>query len=231
MEALETLTAKSSPRVRQAAMSTLLESTEGALALATRFHAGQFYPADRHAATELARNAPSDIRGLFDHFLPESARKKTLGSSFEPQSVLTVKGDALRGRLIYFSDAARCRTCHQLDDAVLSVGPTLTEISKKYAHDSELLQHVVSPSLKIDDKFAAWIATLNDGRVVNGLLESESAAEIVLRTTEARSITITRAEIDELQKSTRSLMPDNVLADLTAQEAADLLAFIRAVDK
>lgn len=230
-ELLETLATGASPATRSAALSMLMGSTEGALALATRFHAGQYDPADRHAATEIARNASSDIRGLFDHFLPESARKKTLGSGFEAQSVLTVKGDALRGRLIFFSDAARCRTCHQLDDAALSVGPTLTEISKKYTHDSELLQHVVSPSLKIDDKFAAWIAALKDGRVVSGLLQSESSAEIVLRTTDARSIMIPRAEIEELQKSSRSLMPDNVLADLTAQEAADLLAFIRAVAK
>jgi hypothetical protein len=69
---------------------------------------------------------------LFDDFIPESQRKKTLGRTFEPSVVLDQDGDALRGRLIFFSDAARCRACHHTDDAALSVGPTLKDISKKY---------------------------------------------------------------------------------------------------
>jgi hypothetical protein len=60
-------------------------------------------------------------------------------------------------------------------------------------------------------------------------MERESDADVVLRTAERRSVTLSRAEIDELQKSPKSLMPDSVLADLTAQEAADLLAFVRSL--
>jgi hypothetical protein len=60
-------------------------------------------------------------------------------------------------------------------------------------------------------------------------MESESDTEIVLRTTERKSIRLQRKDLDELQKSSRSLMPDSVLADQTAQEAADLLAFIRSI--
>ncbi|MFN8707685.1 MAG: hypothetical protein ACK50J_13460, partial [Planctomyces sp.] len=57
---------------------------------------------------------------------------------------------------------------------------------------------------------------------------SSTDTEVVLRTTDKKSVRIARADIDELQKSPKSLMPDGVLADLTAQEAADLLAFIKA---
>jgi putative heme-binding domain-containing protein len=135
----------------------------------------------------------------------------------------------LRGRLIFFSDAARCRACHHTDEAALSVGPTLKEINRKYMHTSELLQHIVQPSQKIDDKFAAWTVVTNDGRVLNGLMESQSASQVVLRMADRQLVAIAAADIDELQKSTRSLMPDGVFADLTAQEAADLLVFIRSI--
>ncbi len=228
--ALASLALKSSDaESRTAAIQQLTGSTEGSLALMIRLHSGELTTADRETTIETVRNASSDVRGLFDHFVPESMRKKTLGRTFEPSLVLSQTGDPLRGRLIFFSDAARCRACHHTDDAALSVGPTLKEISKKYMHTSELLQHIVQPSQKIDDKFAAWTVVTNDGRVLNGLMESQSATQLVLRMADRQLVTIATADIEGLQKNTKSLMPDGVFADLTAQEAADLLVFIRSI--
>ena len=212
---------------RNAAVQTLVGNTEGALALMSKLHAGKLKSDDRVVAVETVRNASSDIRGLFDDFIPESQRKKTLGRTFEPSVVLDQDGDALRGRLIFFSDAARCRVCHHTDEAALSVGPTLKEISKKYLHESEMLQHILQPSLKVDEKFAAWAVVTIDGKVLTGLLEKQTDTEVVLRAADRQLVTVARKDIEEMQKSARSLMPDGVLADLTAAEAADLLAYVK----
>jgi len=217
---------------RAAAVQQLTSSTPGALALALRLHARQGLQTPkevREAAVEAVRNAPSDIRGLFDDFLPESLRKQSLGTTFAPELVLQQQGDALRGRLIFYSDAARCRTCHQLDDATASIGPTLTEISRKYPRPEELLQHIIQPSLKVDERFAAWTAVTAAGQIHHGLLQQDSPQMVVLRQADGRSITLKKADLDEFQRSSRSLMPDGVLADLTAAEAADLVAFIRSL--
>jgi putative heme-binding domain-containing protein len=228
--ALAALTTESTEvDTRNAAVRTLAGNTEGALALMSRLHHGQTKSDDRIAAIETVRNASSDIRGLFDAFIPESQRKKTLGRTFEPSLVLDQDGDALRGRLIFFSDAARCRACHHTDEAALSVGPTLKEISKKYQHESEMLQHILQPSLKVDEKFAAWAVVTIDGKVLTGLLEKQSDAEVVLRAADRQLLTVAKKDIEEIQKSARSLMPDGVLADLTAAEAADLLAFVKSL--
>ncbi len=216
---------------RAAAIRQLTGSTEGALALISRMHTNKENNKDRATAAEIVRNSTSDVRGLFDDFIPESQRKKTLGRTFERSLVLDKSGDALRGQLIFYSDAARCRACHHSDDAKLSVGPTLKDISKKYEHSSELLQHVVEPSLKIDDKYAAWTVVTADGKVLNGLMESQSESHVVLRTADRQSVSILKSEIEEMSKSAKSLMPDGVLADLTADEAADLLSFIRTLSE
>ena len=42
----------------------------------------------------------------------------------------------------------------------------MVEMNKKYPQPSEFLQHVLQPSLKIEDKFAAYIVVALDGRVV-----------------------------------------------------------------
>jgi putative heme-binding domain-containing protein len=217
-----------SHNVRLASIQSLTATTEGSLALAESLHRGQLSMPDQTAVTETVRNASSDIRGLFDHFLPESRRKKTLGRTFDPSLVLSATGDLQRGRLIFFSDAARCRACHQPDDAANSVGPSLAEIARKYPRSSDLLDHVLKPSQKIEDKYAAWTAVLNDGRLISGLLLSETPDQITLKTAERQIVALSRSEIEELQRSPKSLMPDGVLADLTAEEAADLMAFIQS---
>lgn len=224
------LSAKAAPSddSDQNAVKILLTSTEGSLVLQNLLHAGKLSKGVRATAIEHAATTGADIRGLFDHFVPEERRRKTLGQNFDPQLVLTPTGDPGRGQLIFFSDNARCRNCHHLNDPGLSVGPTLTEVSRRYPNSSEMLQQIVAPSQKIDEKFTSWITVTTDGRTIAGLLESSTETEIVLRTTDRKSVRIARAEIDELQKSPKSLMPDGVLADLTAQEAADLLAFIKA---
>jgi putative heme-binding domain-containing protein len=195
----------------------------------TRLHRRDLPAPDRTIAVESVRNASSDIRGLYDDFIPESQRKKTLGRTFEPSRVLSLEGDALRGRLIFFSDAARCRNCHHQDDAALSVGPTLADISRKYMQSSELLQHIVMPSQKIEDKYATWIAVTNDGRSLNGLVEQQTDEQIVIKMADRQLVTVSKSDLEDLQKSTTSLMPEGVLADLTADEAADLFAFIRTL--
>ena len=68
-----------------------------------------------------------------------------------------------------------------------------------------------------------------EGRLHTGLLERESPQEIVLRTAEKKKLTIVRGDIDELQISPLSLLPQFLLSDLTAQQAADLLAYLQSL--
>ncbi len=207
-----------------------MNSTEDALALALQLHSGKLIGGKFTDAVKAGSAlAASDRRGLFETFVPESQRRPTLGPTFDPQIVLSKTGDAARGRLIFFSDGARCRNCHEADDRDKSLGPTLLDIKKKYPRTADMLPHVLQPSLKIDEPFAAYTAVLADGRVLSGLLVEQNDQQVVLKTPEKRIVRLLRANIEELVKSTASLMPERILSDLTAQEAADLLEYIRAV--
>lgn len=212
----------------QGTLEKLLSSTEGALALVAQMHRGSLSANEMKATLALGRNKPSDVRGLFDTFLPESERRAVLGANFAANDILSLKGDVERGKLIFFSDGARCRSCHEFQDRAKSLGPTLTEVVKKYPRRSEFLQHVMQPSLKIDDAFAGYTAITTSGRVISGLILEQSDSEVVLKTAEQQVVRLSRQEIDDLQRATTSLMPERILADLTAQEAADLLSYIRA---
>jgi putative heme-binding domain-containing protein len=223
-------TPASSRSQRDEAIGALLSSTSGALGLAVRLHRGTLAGQDFHVAVARGATAPSrDIRGLFETFVPESQRRATLGPTTDPQAILSLRGDAQRGRLIYFSDGARCRACHEIDDRSLSLGPTLREINNKHRAHTDLLQHALQPSLKIDDAYAAYAIETDDGRAFNGLLLEQTEKEVVIRTLEKKTFRISRQNIAQLQRSPKSLMPDGILSDLTAQEAADLFEYIRSV--
>ncbi|MFM8252383.1 MAG: PQQ-dependent sugar dehydrogenase [Planctomycetota bacterium] len=218
------------PAERQAAVKELLSTTEGALALLTRLHAGRLAVSDAATTVELGRAlSQSDIRGLVETFVPESQRRPTLGHRVDPRVVLERQGDKERGKLIFFSDGARCRACHDAADREQSLGPTLREINKKYPQIDELIQHVLQPSQKVDEAFSAYTVETADGRLLSGLLVKDNSTEVVLRTAEKRLVRIPREDVSELKRSAKSLMPDGLLSDLTAQEAADLLAYIKSL--
>lgn len=215
---------------RNRAMSRLLKTTSGTLALVSLVYEQGLSSDDRRfLVKEAAELTDSNIVGLVEQLVPESARKQRLGPQIDPQSILALDGDTNRGKLIFFSDGARCRACHDLSDAQQSTGPTLRAIAKKYSKASELLQHILQPSLKIEDPFASYIVLTDDGKLLTGLVVRQSDTEVILRTAERKTLRIARDSIDEIQRSPRSLMPERILSDLTAQEAADLIAYLRSV--
>jgi putative heme-binding domain-containing protein len=226
--ALRMLTTNPATSDREPKIRKLAASTEGTLALVAQMHRGSLATKDFSTALALGREASSDTRGLFEAFVPESDRQAVLGARFSPDAILSLEGNRDRGKLIFFSDAARCRACHEFDDPSKSVGPTLADINKKYPRRSEMLQHVIQPSLKVDDPFAAYIVVTNDGRVFTGLVTKKTDTVVVVKTADKQLVTIPNGEIDEMRKSNQSLMPERMLSDLTAQEAADLLSYLRA---
>lgn len=225
-QALKQLSTKSNDVVSVEHITELVQSTEGALALSTLIHQGSVNSADVDYVRQILPSLHGNLHGLFEQFIPEHQRRKTLGPNAEPDSILTLTGSAERGASIYLGDNARCRSCHDETNSKSSLGPTLAEIRSKLKRRNELLTHVLNPSLQIDDKFATWTVQTIDGIVYSGLLAASNDDNITIRQADKREITIKRNEIDELVRGTQSLMPSGVLSDLTAQEAADVLAFL-----
>jgi putative heme-binding domain-containing protein len=213
----------------QDAIEQLAKSTSGSLALLEKLHAGKLSKNDRKVAVAAGAKANSDIAGLFETFIPEAYRRARLGPNIDPKQILSLKGEVDRGKLIYYSDNARCRACHDHKDPKLSLGPTLADINKKYKTLAEMVDHVIKPSLKVDENYSTYNVITVRGKVISGLAMEQGPKSITLKTTDKKIVTIARDDIDELTKSKRSLMPERILSDLTAQEAADLLAYIRGL--
>jgi putative heme-binding domain-containing protein len=165
------------------------------------------------------------IRDLFEGYLPADENGRKLGSSPRPRAILSLSGDAKRGEALFWSSAVNCGKCHKVGERGTAVGPELTSIARQRTAE-DLLASMLEPSRRIEPKFAAYLARVVDGRVVTGLLVKRDETEVVLRDGENKEIKIAAADIDQMRPAGKSLMADGQLAGLTAEEAADLLAYL-----
>jgi putative heme-binding domain-containing protein len=215
-----------------AAIDQLLLSSSGALQLALAVdHPATPLPkaAARVAVKAGAGHADVRVRDLFERFLPYEKRVKRLGSTVQAQQILKIPGNAGVGRQLFTKAAGfQCRNCHRVAKQGKSVGPDLDGIAKKNDRRA-LLESILQPSQKIDPKFRAYLVETAQGRVHTGLLISKSDKEVVLRDAAGKEIRVAGDDVEMLIAQPKSLMPELLVKDMTAQQLADLLAFLESL--
>jgi putative membrane-bound dehydrogenase-like protein len=140
-------------------------------------------------------------------------------------------GDASRGRSVFVRE---CAACHAVGGRRIvppgepnvpfaGVGPDMGSVRNR--SPEEVLVHVLDPNREVAPNFMAYVATLADGRVVVGIVASETDSTITL-SSQAGQETLLRADLDDLAATGKSLMPEGLETRITPEEMADLMAFI-----
>jgi putative heme-binding domain-containing protein len=169
------------------------------------------------------------VRDLFERFLPPEARIKRLGSVVQPDQILSLQGDATRGRKIFFdTNGVSCKNCHRIGKDGKEVGPELTKIGTKLKPD-QLLESILEPSKRIDPKYVTHLAETTSGRIYTGLLVEKNVDEVVLKDAQDKVRRIPTTNVEQLVPQRQSLMPDLLVRDMTAEQVADLLAFLASL--
>lgn len=218
------------PAKRAEIIGRLLKNTSTALLLARTIQQNGLEEPARSEVIAAAMARPEvQVRDLFETFVPDDQRVRRLGNQFPPAAVLALTGDPMRGRELFFNNATmQCKSCHRIQGTGSTLGPDLSEIGKKYT-GAQLLESLVDPSRLIDPKYASTLVALRDGRVVTGVLTEKTDTEIVLRDVRDLEHRIARKDIEEMMVQKTSLMPEGLLRDLTAQQAADLLEYLKSL--
>jgi putative heme-binding domain-containing protein len=218
------------PKEQTAIVDSLLTSTTGAVRL---LHA---VDNDELSATVMARSVAKavrhsdvSIRDLFERFLPPEDRIKRLGSVVQPDQILSLSGDSTRGRNVFFNTSGvACKNCHRINKDGKEVGPELTTIGKKLS-PVQLLENILEPSKRIDPKYVTYLVETTNGRLFTGLLVEKTDEEVVLKDAQDKERRIPAKEIEQLVPQRQSLMPDLLVRDMTAQQVADLVAYLSSL--
>ncbi len=142
--------------------------------------------------------------------------------------VATLKdGDIRRGQVVFNSQKAACSACHALGYKGGNIGPDLSRIGK-IRTERDLLEALVFPSVSFVRSYEPILVVTKSGKQFNGLIRQESPEEITLSTGAREEARILRSDIDEIRPSTVSIMPAGLDTQLTKQQLADLIAFLKS---
>ena len=209
-----------------ASLDTLLGSTSGALEVLLSVIDGSLPPDIRKAAISKGSALPDPLRrDFFERFLPESDRRRVLGTVVTPAQVLDLTGDAGRGRTVF---AGVCVACHRVNGEGIDFGSDLNHIAAKWDR-SALLEQILHPSKVIDPTWLTTTVELKQGNTKVGFVTDRNDRELILKGAGGVTEKLARSDIRKTSTSPLSLMPEGLLQNLTAQEAADLLAFLQSL--
>jgi len=132
-------------------------------------------------------------------------------------------GDTTRGKALF---KEHCGNCHKLFGEGNTIGPDLTSAAR--TDTSSMLIAVVDPNAVIRAQFLSYVVETSDGRVFTGLMAEQDAASVTLLDAENKRTRILREEIEQIEESTVSLMPEKILDPLTAQQRRDLFSYLES---
>ncbi|MEQ2009784.1 MAG: PQQ-dependent sugar dehydrogenase [Limisphaerales bacterium] len=204
-------------------------ATDARQALATAVILSKAKPEFRAEVLGKVSGSPNPlIRDLYQRFLPPEQRRRTLALDFAPNEVLSLRGDATRGRAVFLAESGgQCVRCHRWQREGRDYGPDLTDIARKYDR-ATLLTHVRQPNLLVAPEHRTHSVLLRDDTELTGFLKKRTATELLLRLEDGSERRVPMTQVASTRESALSAMPDGLLAALTAQEVADLLEFLVA---
>jgi putative heme-binding domain-containing protein len=93
-----------------------------------------------------------------------------------------------------------------------------------------LLIAVLDPNRNIEPKYVTYVAVTTGGRTYHGILTDDTSNGVVLIGAKGERVELLRSQIEELSSTSKSLMPEGLEKDLSAQTLADVIAYIQAFD-
>ncbi len=141
-------------------------------------------------------------------------------------------GDAVAGERVFFgTKVGTCSKCHAIDGRGTTVGPDLTKISLRLkARGSEgrrwLLETILQPSAEMAPQYTPWIIVTTDGKTLTGLPRRKGGGAEAYLGIDGKEFSIKKPDIEFHKESDTSIMPADLVNNLTVKEIRDLIAFV-----
>ena len=180
------------------------------------------------AGALLARAKDANVKKKAATILPQPSLKDR--KPLAPLDKLaTMKGNVADGMKL-FRGVATCANCHVVDQHGKEVGPNLSEIGSKLSREA-MLTSILDPSAGISHNFENYVVLTDAAQVITGIKVSETDAEVVIRTAEAIDRKIPKGQIDQIKKSEKSIMPENLHHAFDQQGLIDIVEYMTTLKK
>lgn len=218
------LYAAQTPAVRRALLDCLIARPDAARLLleAVRSQAMARAELDTGRQQQLRRHRDESLRKLAAEVLAENVAADRQAVLAQYQPALDRASDPRAGKELF---RQHCAVCHHIDDVGVDVAPDISDSRVKTA--AQLLTDILHPNQAIDNNYVSYTVTTVDGNIHTGIVAAETAGSITLRQAENKTVSLLRADVEEIRASGVSLMPEGFEKHLDVQQMADLLGFIK----
>ena len=212
------------PSLRSELLDIMISRADRATLLLKEVQAGKITPSDFSPVQLRAlRTHPSDeVRKSAERLIvvptTASSRDQVIA---QYRTALDLPGKADSGKALYVE---RCATCHRAGGQGNAVGPDFA--SMKNSGKEKLLVNIIDPNREVPPQYLAYTAETKSGDVYTGILSAETSANISLLQPNGQRADLPRAQLLHFQSQKQSLMPEGLENGLSAQQMADLLAYI-----
>lgn len=191
-----------------------------------------------------------DITRVIKNGVPGTTMKK-LGESLKDQQIARIinyvrglarapgdsnwkpymSGDPKVGEQLFFDEKGKalCAKCHTVNRKGGRVGPTLDRIAARRSPEF-IMESIVQPSQFIDPLYESVQVATDEGKVIVGLRIAETNFSIQLREENGRFHSFQKRELEAFRVMDKSLMPDNIVEQLTVKQLHDLFAFLMTLE-
>lgn len=128
---------------------------------------------------------------------------------------------------------ATCALCHKANGEGGAVGPALNGVSERWKGDrAAILREILDPSHRIDPKYAVHLIITAEGETISGIVPSEDKKTVsVLANPESTElIVVQRDDIEDIVKTSTSMMPKGLLDRFQKHEVLEILAYLEALE-
>ncbi len=139
------------------------------------------------------------------------------------QEVLTLEGDAIQGARVFDQS---CAICHQIagQDGV-NFGPDLAAVGNR--NKAGIMIDILKPNRSISDGYDLWTIEDSSGQIYSGVVVSENTNTITLRNAAGEEVRIQQSEVVARTASEMSAMPEGLYNQISLQQMADLLEYLK----
>jgi putative heme-binding domain-containing protein len=119
-----------------------------------------------------------------------------------------------------------CASCHRAGGIGATYAPDLTNLGRRMQR-RDILRAIFFPGEQVDPKFRTTVLTMRDKSTMRGLVVSETAQTMVLKTADAAEpVTVQKANIAARSTDNDSIMPDDLPDTVGDANLAHVTAFL-----
>ncbi len=176
----------------------------------------------------IAARLPREAAEEFEALKRQVARHAALQhEQIDSYTELLAGGNPVRGER-WFVEKTGCAACHSIGGRGGMVGPDLTKIGA-IRSGRDLIEALVLPSMTFAQGYDTYSVTLRDGENLRGVRVRQPDESFAIRDASGAETRLHANQIQNVERSKVSIMPEGLLSILAREQIRDLLAYLQSL--